>query len=59
MICPHCNQPIDDQLLAKHLASKGGSSKSARKAESSRRNGRLGGKHKAPARNKTADGDRI
>ena len=26
MICPHCNEEIDDSLIAKHLASKGGKS---------------------------------
>jgi hypothetical protein len=24
MNCPHCNKEIDDNLIAKHLASKGG-----------------------------------
>lgn len=24
MKCPHCNAPIDDKLISKHLASKGG-----------------------------------
>ena len=24
MDCPHCNTPIDDKLISKHLASKGG-----------------------------------
>lgn len=24
MKCPHCTKPIDDKLISKHLASKGG-----------------------------------
>jgi len=24
MNCPHCTKPIDDKLISKHLASKGG-----------------------------------
>jgi len=29
MKCPHCNKDIDDTLIAKHLASKGGKKSSS------------------------------
>jgi hypothetical protein len=35
MNCPHCNKRISDKVLAKHLASKGGSATGPSKARSS------------------------
>jgi hypothetical protein len=50
MICPHCNQEIDDKEIARHLASKGGRkggrSTSPAKQAASRRNAKLGGRPK-------------
>jgi hypothetical protein len=44
MICPHCNQPISDEEIAKHFASKGGSAKTEAKRQASRTNGKKGGR---------------
>lgn len=36
MKCPHCNKEISDQLIAKHLASKGGKKSSERMTKEQR-----------------------
>jgi hypothetical protein len=46
MQCPHCREEIADELLARHLAAKGGASKSEAKRLASARNGKLGGRPK-------------
>jgi hypothetical protein len=46
MKCPHCGKKISDYEIAKHLAQKGGSSKSEAKAAASRVNGLKGGRKK-------------
>jgi|TARA_R100000306_G_scaffold43448_1_gene41878 transposase-like protein len=46
MKCPHCNEQIAESLIAGHLGSKGGLSKSKAKIEAAKINGRLGGKPK-------------
>ena len=54
MICPHCNKTINESDLNKHFASKGGKvggkiggkSKSEKKKNASRANGKLGGRPK-------------
>lgn len=46
MNCPHCNRPISDALIAKHLAAKGGTSTSDAKRAAARLNGRKGGRPK-------------
>lgn len=38
MKCPHCQKDIDDKLVAKHLAAKGGKNTTKKKIESNRRN---------------------
>jgi hypothetical protein len=37
MNCPHCNKPIPDKTIAKHLARKGGKMKGPTKARTSER----------------------
>jgi len=49
MICPHCLKEIPDDLLAKHLAAKGGRSTSEAKKQAARINGRKGGHKPKPA----------
>ncbi len=44
MNCPHCGRRISDKLIARYLATKGGSAISEAKAAASRNNGRLGGR---------------
>jgi hypothetical protein len=56
MQCPHCREEIADELLAHHLAAKGGASKSEAKRLASARNGRLGGRPKRSVTPKQSGG---
>ena len=46
MICPHCNQPIDDSLLLSESQKILGSIKTVKKSLASAKNGRKGGRPK-------------
>jgi hypothetical protein len=52
MLCPHCNQDIDDRDIARHLAAKGGGSRSEAKIAACRLNASIGGRRKAELRRK-------
>lgn len=43
MICPHCNQRIPDADIARHLAAKGGKSRSKAKLAAVAENAKKGG----------------
>lgn len=46
MICPHCNNPIDDSLVISESQSILAKIKSVKKSRSSAKNGKLGGRPK-------------
>jgi hypothetical protein len=50
MKCPHCDHEIPDNDIAKHFAGKGGASTSGTKKESSRENGKKGGRPPNPVK---------
>ena len=39
MICPHCGEEIDDKLISKHLATKGGESNKGNKRPDMKKGG--------------------
>ncbi len=51
MICPHCHQDIPDAELARHLASRGGKSRSPAKLQAVRANAALAREARARKRN--------
>lgn len=46
MKCPHCNKTIADELIAAHLAKKGGKAKSEAKTKAARENAKKPRKRK-------------